>query len=127
VVKLYSRYRYKPSLPSWYPPLPVYQSLLLRLRNLGLFNDEHEDFSREMSEKKAARGKAPPKKGWWNKIFLCLSQCCFFCRSGETIQEEKIDFAPWTSHPVHQNSLPFTMQTACPIILLSIHCSMDAL
>lgn len=63
MVKLYSRFRYKPALPSWYPPLPVYQSLLLRLRHLGLFVDEHEDFREEMKRKKIERGKGAPRKG----------------------------------------------------------------
>lgn len=63
VVKLYSRFRYKPALPSWYPPLPIYKSLLMRLRALGLFVDDQEDFRDEIREKRIARGKAPPKKG----------------------------------------------------------------
>ncbi len=63
MVKLFSRLRYKPSLPAWYPPLPLYQTLLQRLRMLGLFTDEHEDFRDEMKEKRRLRGKIAPKKG----------------------------------------------------------------
>lgn len=88
VVSLYSRFRYKPSLPAWYPPLPIYQSLLLRLRTLGLFIDDHQDFTEEMKEKRIARGKAPPKKGEWLIPFLA-SLSTSSCRPGEAIKEEK--------------------------------------
>lgn len=60
---MFSRFRSKPQLPSWYPPLPTFHSLLLQLRTLGLFVDEHEDFRDEMKEKRIARGKPPTKKG----------------------------------------------------------------
>ena len=63
VVNIYSRLRTKPSLPSWYPPLPIYKTLLLRLRGLGLFIDEHEDFIDEMKSSRKERGKIPTQKG----------------------------------------------------------------
>lgn len=61
---MFAKYRTKHKLPSWYPPLPTYQTLFVRLRRLGLFHDEHEDFIDEMNAKRASRGKGPPRKGW---------------------------------------------------------------
>ena len=63
VVHMFARYPWQRDLPSWYPPFPEYNSLLLRLRHLGLFTDEHLDFKEKMDSQRSARGKAPPKKG----------------------------------------------------------------
>ncbi|KAM4035137.1 small ribosomal subunit protein mS33 isoform 2-T2 [Anomaloglossus baeobatrachus] len=47
----------------WYPPHNIYTPLMRRLRFLGLYRDEHEDFKEEMKRLRRLRGKGPPKKG----------------------------------------------------------------
>ena len=63
VVKMFARQPWQKGLESWYPPLGSYSTILLRLRHLGLFHDEHLDFKELMDEQRKKRGKAPPKKG----------------------------------------------------------------
>ena len=63
VVHLFSRFPRQRDLPSWYPPFAEYNSLLLRLRHIGLYHDEHLDFKEMMDSQRKARGKGPPKKG----------------------------------------------------------------
>ncbi|KAK1790424.1 hypothetical protein P4O66_014323 [Electrophorus voltai] len=47
----------------WYPQHNIYYSLAQKLRFMGLFRDEHEDFKDEMRRLKKLRGKGKPKKG----------------------------------------------------------------
>lgn len=60
---MFSRFPRQRELLSWYPPFPVYNSLLLRLRHLGLYRDDHLDFNEMMDSHRKARGKGPPRKG----------------------------------------------------------------
>ncbi|XP_066917258.1 small ribosomal subunit protein mS33-like [Clytia hemisphaerica] len=48
---------------NYYPPLKQYNSLLRKLRFLGIYHDEHMDFVEEMAHKRKLRGKGPPPKG----------------------------------------------------------------
>ena len=63
MVHMFSRFPWQRELPSWYPYFPQYDSLLLRLRHLGLYRDEHLDFKEKMDAQRKTRGKGPPKKG----------------------------------------------------------------
>ncbi|NP_001291172.1 28S ribosomal protein S33, mitochondrial [Esox lucius] len=47
----------------WYPQHKVYYALTQKLRYMGLFRDEHEDFKEEMRRLRKLRGKGKPKKG----------------------------------------------------------------
>ncbi|KAK9975827.1 hypothetical protein ABG768_021060 [Culter alburnus] len=47
----------------WYPPHKIYYSMTQKLRYLGLFRDEHQDFKEEMRRLRKLRGKGKPKKG----------------------------------------------------------------
>lgn len=47
----------------YYPRHVETGKLILKLRQYGLFRDEHQDFREEMKRLRALRGKAPPKKG----------------------------------------------------------------
>ncbi|XP_076861196.1 small ribosomal subunit protein mS33 [Brachyhypopomus gauderio] len=47
----------------WYPQHKIYYSLTQKLRYMGLFRDEHQDFKEEMRRLKKLRGKGKPKKG----------------------------------------------------------------
>ncbi|XP_037099686.1 28S ribosomal protein S33, mitochondrial [Syngnathus acus] len=47
----------------WYPQHKIYYSMTQKLRFMGLFRDEHEDFKEEMRRLRKLRGKGPPKKG----------------------------------------------------------------
>ncbi|KAJ8245586.1 hypothetical protein GJAV_G00272340 [Gymnothorax javanicus] len=47
----------------WYPEHKVYYSLTQKLRFMGLYRDEHEDFKEEMRRLRKLRGKGKPKKG----------------------------------------------------------------
>ncbi|CAJ1055712.1 S ribosomal protein S33%2C mitochondrial [Xyrichtys novacula] len=47
----------------WYPQHKVYYSMTQKLRFMGLFRDEHEDFKEEMLRLRKLRGKGKPKKG----------------------------------------------------------------
>lgn len=48
---------------NYYPRHPETSMMLLKLREYGLYRDEHEDFKDEMKRLRALRGKVPPKKG----------------------------------------------------------------
>ena len=63
VVKLFAQRPWQRDLPNWYPPIQQYNTLLLRLRHLGLYVDEHLDFQDAMDTQRRARGKGPTKKG----------------------------------------------------------------
>ncbi|TWW65082.1 small ribosomal subunit protein mS33 [Takifugu rubripes] len=47
----------------WYPEHKIYYAMTQKLRFLGLFRDEHEDFKEEMIRLRKLRGKVKPKKG----------------------------------------------------------------
>ncbi|CAN9508046.1 unnamed protein product [Ophioblennius macclurei] len=47
----------------WYPQHKLYYGMTQRLRFMGLFRDEHEDFKEEMRRLRKLRGKGTPKKG----------------------------------------------------------------
>uniref|UniRef100_A0A1A8CQV7 Small ribosomal subunit protein mS33 n=1 Tax=Nothobranchius kadleci TaxID=1051664 RepID=A0A1A8CQV7_NOTKA len=47
----------------WYPQHKIYYAMTQKLRFMGLFRDEHEDFKEEMRRLKKLRGKGTPKKG----------------------------------------------------------------
>ncbi|XP_019721772.1 small ribosomal subunit protein mS33 [Hippocampus comes] len=47
----------------WYPQHRIYYAMTQKLRFMGLFRDEHEDFKDEMRRLRKLRGKGPPKKG----------------------------------------------------------------
>ncbi|XP_033647807.1 28S ribosomal protein S33, mitochondrial-like [Asterias rubens] len=47
----------------YYPPHNEVYKLMKTLRFLGLYRDEHADFSEEMKRVARLKGKAPPKKG----------------------------------------------------------------
>lgn len=47
----------------WYPPHKIYYSMTQRLRYMGLFRDEHQDFKEEMRRMRKLRGKGRPNKG----------------------------------------------------------------
>ncbi|XP_038134567.1 28S ribosomal protein S33, mitochondrial [Cyprinodon tularosa] len=47
----------------WYPHHKVYYAMTQKLRFMGLFRDEHEDFKEEMRRLRKLRGKGTPKKG----------------------------------------------------------------
>lgn len=72
VVHMFSRSPWQRELPSWYPPIPTYNSLLLRLRTLGLYHHDHLDFKEKMAQQRKARGKGPPAKGWYDKHAVLL-------------------------------------------------------
>uniref|UniRef100_A0A1X7V9V3 Small ribosomal subunit protein mS33 n=1 Tax=Amphimedon queenslandica TaxID=400682 RepID=A0A1X7V9V3_AMPQE len=64
--KVVSHFAEKPilkDLPKWYPPIDKFNTLLHRLRNLGLFRDEHLNLAEKLREHRIARGKVTPKKG----------------------------------------------------------------
>ncbi|KAF6726958.1 28S ribosomal protein S33, mitochondrial [Oryzias melastigma] len=47
----------------WYPQHKIYYAMTQKLRYMGLFRDEHEDFKEEMRRLRKLRGKGTPKKG----------------------------------------------------------------
>ncbi|KAG2468828.1 28S ribosomal protein S33, mitochondrial [Polypterus senegalus] len=53
----------KKEVYDWYPDHNVYYALTQKLRFMGLYRDEHEDFKEEMKRMRKLRGKGPPKKG----------------------------------------------------------------
>lgn len=48
---------------NWYPRHVETGYMMMKLREYGLFRDEHQDFKEEMVRLRALRGKVPPKKG----------------------------------------------------------------
>uniref|UniRef100_UPI00398E4FE6 small ribosomal subunit protein mS33 n=1 Tax=Pristiophorus japonicus TaxID=55135 RepID=UPI00398E4FE6 len=65
VVKLFSEQplALRKEVYDWYPQHNQYYSLMRKLRFLGLYRDEHEDFKEEMRRLRKLRGKGKPKKG----------------------------------------------------------------
>ncbi|XP_055772304.1 28S ribosomal protein S33, mitochondrial [Salvelinus fontinalis] len=53
----------KKEVYDWYPQHKIYYALTQKLRYMGLFRDEHEDFKEEMRRLRKLRGKGKPKKG----------------------------------------------------------------
>lgn len=47
----------------WYPQHKIYYAMTQKLRFMGLFRDEHEDFKEEMRRLRKLKGKGKPKKG----------------------------------------------------------------
>nr|XP_020463826.1 28S ribosomal protein S33, mitochondrial [Monopterus albus]XP_020463827.1 28S ribosomal protein S33, mitochondrial [Monopterus albus] len=47
----------------WYPQHRIYYAMTQKLRFMGLFRDEHQDFKDEMNRLRKLRGKGKPKKG----------------------------------------------------------------
>lgn len=65
VVKMFEK---KPAhldreIVNYYPRHWETHYLCMKLRDYGLFRDEHEDFKDEMKRMRALRGKAPPARG----------------------------------------------------------------
>lgn len=48
---------------NWYPRHNETYLLFWKLRDYGLYRDEHRDFNEEMTRLRHLRGKIPPKKG----------------------------------------------------------------
>merc|ERR1711862_995454 len=65
VVKLFSGLPkdQNPTIVNWYPNHPQLHGLMVKLRSLGLYRDEHLDFKDEIKRLRALRGKTKPKKG----------------------------------------------------------------
>ncbi|XP_052869718.1 small ribosomal subunit protein mS33 [Anopheles bellator] len=65
VVKMFSEepIHQRDYVVNWYPRHVETHLLAMKLREYGLFRDEHQDFKEEMKRLRALRGKAPPKKG----------------------------------------------------------------
>uniref|UniRef100_A0A182LWT1 Small ribosomal subunit protein mS33 n=1 Tax=Anopheles culicifacies TaxID=139723 RepID=A0A182LWT1_9DIPT len=65
VVKMFSQepIHQRDYVVNWYPRHVETHLLAMKLREYGLFRDEHQDFKEEMKRLRALRGKAPPKKG----------------------------------------------------------------
>ncbi|XP_072915031.1 small ribosomal subunit protein mS33 [Hemitrygon akajei] len=65
VVKLFSEQplALQKKVFDWYPQHNHYYTLMQRLRFMGLYRDEHEDFKDEMKRLRKLRGKGKPKKG----------------------------------------------------------------
>ncbi|XP_013877440.1 small ribosomal subunit protein mS33 [Austrofundulus limnaeus] len=65
VVKLFSEppMAKKKEVYDWYPQHRVYYAMTYKLRIMGLFRDEHQDFKEEMERLRRLRGKGSPKKG----------------------------------------------------------------
>lgn len=64
--KVVTRFSEKPvykDLPQWYPPIDKFNTLLHKLRNLGLYRDEHLDFADNMRAHRRTKGTGPPRKG----------------------------------------------------------------
>ncbi|KAK6292294.1 hypothetical protein J4Q44_G00368780 [Coregonus suidteri] len=53
----------KKEVYDWYPQHKIYYALTQKLRYMGLFRDEQEDFKEEMRRLRKLRGKGKPKKG----------------------------------------------------------------
>nr|XP_046235461.1 28S ribosomal protein S33, mitochondrial [Scatophagus argus] len=53
----------KKEVYDWYPQHKVYFAMTQKLRFMGLFRDEHQDFKEEMRRLRKLKGKGKPKKG----------------------------------------------------------------
>ncbi|XP_067138799.1 small ribosomal subunit protein mS33 [Centruroides vittatus] len=75
VVKLYSErpVDLREEIINWYPPHPQIRILMWRLRDYGLFRDEHQDFKDEMKRLRELRGKGKPKRGEGKRAKLSKS------------------------------------------------------
>lgn len=72
VVKLFSEnpvYR-RPYMVDYYPRHVETHKLMMKLRQYGLFRDEHQDFKEEMIRLRALRGKVKSKKGEGKRAML---------------------------------------------------------
>ncbi|EDV28091.1 28S ribosomal protein S33, mitochondrial [Trichoplax sp. H2] len=63
VVKAFRQQPKGPQIVEYTQPIQRFNSLLLRLRHMGLYTDEHLDFIDENEQKRRLKGKVPPKKG----------------------------------------------------------------
>ena len=65
VVKLFSEkpLQVSPEVYEYYPRHNEMHHLFRHLRNLGLYRDEHKDFTDEMKRLRRLKGKVKPKKG----------------------------------------------------------------
>lgn len=65
VVKMFSEkpLDLRPEITDYYPRHNETYRLMVHLRELGLFRDEHQDFKDEMKRQRILRGKERPKKG----------------------------------------------------------------
>lgn len=65
VVKLFSErpLQTNPEIVDYYPRHPETHLFMLKLREYGLFRDEHQDFKEEMIRLRELRGKIKTKKG----------------------------------------------------------------
>lgn len=65
VVKMFSEkpVHLREEIVNYYPRHVETHLLMKKLREYGLFRDEHQDFKEEMKRLRVLRGKAPPKKG----------------------------------------------------------------
>jgi len=52
---------------NYYPPLKKYNSLLMKMRTMGLYHDEYLDFKDEVVAKRKMEGKTKTKKGQGKK------------------------------------------------------------
>jgi small subunit ribosomal protein S33 len=72
VVKLFSAnpiYQ-RPEMVEYYPRHVETYKLMTKLRNYGLYRDEHQDFKEEMTRLRALRGKVKSKRGEGKKALL---------------------------------------------------------
>ncbi|XP_046406589.1 28S ribosomal protein S33, mitochondrial [Ischnura elegans] len=53
----------RPEVVEYYPRHVESYLLMMKLREYGLFRDEHQDFKEEMKRLRTLRGKGPTKKG----------------------------------------------------------------
>lgn len=65
VVKMFSEkpVQLREEIVNYYPRHVETHLLMRKLREYGLFRDEHQDFKEEMKRLRVLRGKAAPKKG----------------------------------------------------------------
>ncbi|KAJ9581402.1 hypothetical protein L9F63_023417 [Diploptera punctata] len=77
VVKLFSECpRYMlPYMIDYYPRHVETGKLMMKLREYGLFRDEHQDFKEEMKRLRALRGKEAPKRGEGKRAKLKNISC----------------------------------------------------
>lgn len=64
VVKMFSEepLYLKEEVVNYYPRHVEMGQLMLKVRDYGLFRDEHQDFREEMKRLRALRGKGPPPR-----------------------------------------------------------------
>jgi small subunit ribosomal protein S33 len=72
VVKLFSEnpiYQ-RPEMVEYYPRHVETHKLMMKLRDYGLFRDEHQDFKEEMIRLRALRGKVKTRRGEGKRAML---------------------------------------------------------